>query len=104
MAIPSVPLYLCTPPPTPFLQALHPPHPAHKLQCLLLLDICVSLTENELQLSQAVQGRSLTVISPQPGSKQGSTLLTLTDQPLCYMQYLLQAFLLEHIHLLSHPV
>lgn len=71
MATVSVPLDPCTPSPTPFLQALHPPHPAHKLQCLLLLDICVSLTGNELQLSQAAQGRSLTLIYPQLASKLG---------------------------------
>lgn len=70
MAIISVPLHLCTPSPTPFLQALHPLHPAHRLQRPVLLDICVSLTGNELQLSQASQGRSWTVTYPQPGSKR----------------------------------
>lgn len=61
MTIISVPLHLCTLSPTPL---LHPPHSAHKLQCLLLLDIHVSLTGNELQLPQATQGRFLTVIYP----------------------------------------
>lgn len=61
MTIISVPLHLCTLSPTPL---LHPPHSAHKLQCLLLLDIRVSLTGNELQLPQATQGRFLTVIYP----------------------------------------
>lgn len=69
--------------------------------------VCVCLTGNKLQLPQAAQRRTLTLILLPPGSKVGIIanacgFFPLTDEPRCYVSYLLQRALLEYFHLLSH--